>query len=231
MDTNMQHRHLSADEVWKTSAGSRCYYSSMQLIVATRNAHKTREIQRILGSKFNVRGLSDDDEIAGINESGKSFEENARLKAVAVSRQLPGLTIADDSGLEVDALGGAPGIHSARYAGASARDNENIDKLLSELVKVGAKGDQRCARFRCVLALARGGEILGTFDGIVKGKIAYEARGSRGFGYDPVFLPNGFDQTFGELASAEKDRFSHRACALKKLRAFLSPRTITTERN
>ena len=203
----------------------------MQLIVATRNARKTREIQRILGPKFEVRGLSGDDEILEIHESGKSFGENAMLKAVAVSRQLPGLIVADDSGLEVDALGGAPGIHSARYAGASARDDDRIGKLLSELVKVGAKGNQRHARFRCVLALARRGEILGIFEGVVEGKIADRARGSRGFGYDPIFLPNGFDQTFGELAPAEKDRSSHRARALEKLRTFLSSNTTITAKN
>ena len=104
-------------------------------------------------------------------------------------------------------------------------------KLLSELGKVGARRDQRRARFRCVLALARGGDILGTFDGVVEGKIADRARGSRGFGYDPVFLPNGFDQTFGELAPAEKDRSSHRARALEKLRTFLSSREIAPEKN
>jgi len=203
----------------------------MQLIVATRNAHKTCEIQRILGPKFEVRGLSGDDEIPEIYESGKSFEQNAKLKAVAVSRQLPGLVVADDSGLEVDALGGAPGIYSARYAGASVTDNEKIGKLLSELAKVTAKGGQRRARFRCALALARGGHILGTFDGVVEGKIADRARGFRGFGYDPVFLPNGFDQTFGELAPAEKDRWSHRARALEKLRTFLSSNTTITAKN
>ena len=227
----MQHRHLSADEVSKYWREADATISSMQLIVATRNAHKTCEIQRILGPKFEVRGLSGDDEIPEIYESGKSFEQNAKLKAVAVSRQLPGLVVADDSGLEVDALGGAPGIYSARYAGASVTDNEKIGKLLSELAKVTAKGGQRRARFRCALALARGGHILGTFDGVVEGKIADRARGFRGFGYDPVFLPNGFDQTFGELAPAEKDRWSHRARALEKLRTFLSSNTTITAKN
>ncbi len=231
MDRNMQHRHLSADEVSKYWREADATISSMQLIVATRNAHKTCEIQRILGPKFEVRGLSGDDEIPEIHESGKSFEQNAKLKAVAVSRQLPGLVVADDSGLEVDALGGAPGIYSARYAGASVTDNEKIGKLLSELAKVTAKGGQRRARFRCALALARGGHILGTFDGVVEGKIADRARGFRGFGYDPVFLPNGFDQTFGELAPAEKDRWSHRARALEKLRTFLSSNTTITAKN
>ncbi len=193
----------------------------MQLIVATRNAHKTHEIQRILGPKFEVRGLSGNDEVPEIHESGKSFEENARLKAVAVSRQLPGLIVADDSGLEVDVLGAAPGIHSARYARGSARDEEKIAKLLRQLAKVDAKGDQRHARFRCVLALARDGKVLATFDGVTEGKIAEQPRGSHGFGYDPIFIPNGFEETFAELPAEVKNNISHRAKAISKLQAGL----------
>src|SRR5207237_7636844 len=127
----------------------------MQLIVASRNVHKTREIQQILGSEFAVRDLRACPEISEIIESGTSFEENAKLKALAVSRKLPGLVIADDSGLEVDALGGAPGIHSARYAGVNASNTERIAKLLSRVANTGTKSDRRRARFRCVLAVAR----------------------------------------------------------------------------
>ena len=123
------------------------------LIVATRNPHKTREIQRILGADFGVRDLSAHPENPETAESGKTFEENAVLKAIAASRQLPGLVVADDSGLEVDALGGAPGIYSARYAGQNATDKQNIDKLLSELARI--ERTKRSARFRCVIALAR----------------------------------------------------------------------------
>src|SRR5436309_15206083 len=136
-----------------------------QLIVATHNRNKTREIQQILGPEFEVRDLSAHPEISETVESGESFEENAKLKAVAVSKKLPGLVIADDSGLEVEVLGGAPGIYSARYAGARATDKENIDRLLEELTRIGAQRDQRRARFRCVLALARNGQMLGTFEG------------------------------------------------------------------
>jgi len=193
----------------------------MQLILATRNAHKTREIRRILGPSFEVNDLSKYGEIPEINETGGSFEENAQLKAALVSRQLPGLIVADDSGLEVDALGGAPGIHSACYAGPESSDAKNIEKLLGELSRVKAAGDQRSARFRCVLALAQRGRILGTFCGMVEGKIANQPRGSGGFGYDPVFMPEGSDQTFAELPAEGKDRVSHRARALEKLRAFL----------
>jgi XTP/dITP diphosphohydrolase len=196
----------------------------MQLIVASRNAHKTREIQQILGSEFAVRDLRACPEISELIESGTSFEENAKLKALAVSRKLPGLVIADDSGLEVDALGGAPGIHSARYAGTNATNKEKIDRLLEELARAGTTKDARRARFRCVLALARNGEVLGVFEGIVEGQIADRPRGSRGFGYDPIFVPKGFQRTFGELGPAEKNQLSHRARALEKLRAFLIPR-------
>jgi len=192
--------------------------------VATRNAHKTREIQHILGSDFSVRDLRAYSDISEIIETGTSFEENAKLKALAVSTKLPGLVVADDSGLEVDALGGAPGIHSARYASANATNTEKIDKLLEELARVRAKNDSRRARFHCVLALARNGEVLGVFEGIVEGQIADQPRGSRGFGYDPIFVPKDFHRTFGELEPAEKNQLSHRARALEKLRTFVLPR-------
>ena len=189
--------------------------------MATRNTHKTREIQHILGSGFSVRDLRAYPQISEIIETGTSFEENAKLKALAVSTKLPGLVVADDSGLEVDALGGAPGIHSARYAGANATDTEKIDKLLEELARVRAKNDSRRARFHCLLALARNGEVLGVFEGTVEGEITERPRGSRGFGYDPIFVPKGFERTFGELGPAEKNQLSHRARALEKLCTFL----------
>jgi len=196
----------------------------IELLLATRNAHKTEEIQRILGPQFKVNDLAGHPEIPHIAETGRTFQENAILKALAVSRKLPGLVIADDSGLEVDALRGAPGIHSARYAGPNATDKEKIDKLLDELARVGAIKNARCARFRCVLALARKGKVLGVFEGIVDGQIADRPRGSHGFGYDPIFVPKAFQRTFGELGPAQKDQLSHRARALEQLRAFLIPR-------
>jgi XTP/dITP diphosphohydrolase len=190
------------------------------LIVATRNAHKTREIQRILGADFAVLDLSAYPETPETAETGKTFEENAVLKATAASRQLPGLVVADDSGLEVDALGGAPGIYSARYAAPNATDKQNIDKLLEELARIETA--KRSARFRCVIALAREGKLLGTFEGVVEGVIVNSPRGASGFGYDPVFMPRGFGKTFGQLSPAEKDRVSHRSRALAKLRVRLS---------
>ena len=188
----------------------------IELLVATRNKHKTREIQHILGPKFMVRDLADT-AIPEICEHGTSFEENAKLKALAASRHLPALVIADDSGLEVDALGGAPGIYSARYAGANATSRDKIDKLLRELARVRAIGDGRLARFRCVVALARNGDLLGTFEGTVEGRIADEARGDAGFGYDPIFVPDGFEKTFGELTTEVKNTISHRGKAIRAL--------------
>jgi XTP/dITP diphosphohydrolase len=193
----------------------------IELLFATRNAHKTAEIRKILGPQFQVNDLAEHPEIPHIAETGRTFEDNAILKAVTVSKHIPGFVVADDSGLEVDALGGAPGIYSARYAGPDASDNEKIEKLLEQLGGVTATKDARRARFHCVLALARKGKVLGMFEGVVQGQIADRPRGSHGFGYDPIFIPNGFQRTFGELEPAEKNQLSHRARALEKLRAFL----------
>ena len=189
----------------------------IELVVATRNRHKTREIRHILGPEFRVRDLGAHPELSEIRESGTSFEDNAKLKALAASKQLPALVIADDSGLEVDALGGAPGIYSARYAGANATEKDKIDRLLRELERVCVTDDRRRARFRCVVALARNGNLLGTFEGIAEGSIADEARGDSGFGYDPIFIPEGLKQTFGELPTEVKNTISHRAKAIHAL--------------
>ena len=196
----------------------------IELVVATRNRHKTCEIQQILGPEFRVRDLRAHPEVSEIHETGTSFEENAKLKALAASSKLPALVVADDSGLEVDALDGAPGIYSARYAGANATERKKINKLLRELERVRAANDRRRARFRCIVALARNTNLLGTFEGIVEGRIANEVRGDYGFGYDPIFIPEGFEQTFGELPREVKNTISHRAKAIRalavKLRQF-----------
>jgi XTP/dITP diphosphohydrolase len=192
-----------------------------QLLLATRNAHKTREFADLLGGEFPVRDLSAEAETPVIEETGKTFAENAILKAVAISKQFPDLlVVADDSGLEVDALNSAPGVYSARYAGPGAKDQENIARLLSELRR-SASQPPFAARFRCVLTLAQGGKLAETFDGAVEGTIVDPPRGAGGFGYDPVFQPAGFTQTFGELSSEEKNRISHRARAIRLLRAAL----------
>jgi len=194
----------------------------IELVVATRNRHKTREIQDILGPQFMVRDLADS-EVPEICENGMSFEENAKLKALAASRHLPALVIADDSGLQVDALGGAPGIYSARYAGANATAKDKIDKLLRELARGPATEAGRRARFRCVVTLARNGNLLGIFEGAVEGRIADTPRGESGFGYDPIFVPDGFGQTFGELSAQVKNAVSHRAKAIRALADRLRP--------
>ena len=191
-----------------------------QLLLATRNAHKTREFAEILGPDFVVGDLSMESEAPGVEETGSTFAENAILKAVAVSKWSGGLVVADDSGLEVDALAGAPGVYSARYAGPGANDKMNIARLLSEL-REGGPQSAITARFRCVLALARGGEVLETFDGVVEGTIVDPPRGDGGFGYDPVFQPIGLTQTFGELPPEQKNRMSHRAQAIRLLRRAL----------
>jgi XTP/dITP diphosphohydrolase len=190
-----------------------------QLLLATRNAHKTREFAQILGAEFEVRDLANAPQSAPMEETGLTFAENAILKAVAISKQFPALVVADDSGLEVDALRGAPGVYSARYAGERASDAENVAKLLAELARCDA--DARGARFRCALALAREGKILGIFEGVVEGTIVRTPRGSAGFGYDPVFQPAGLTQTFAEISPSEKNRISHRARAIQSLRAAL----------
>lgn len=191
-----------------------------QLLVATRNAHKTREFAQILGEEFVVRDLSGEMELPAVEETGATFAENAILKAVATSKHFPGMVVADDSGLEVDALNGAPGVRSARYAGEKANDQQNVAKLLAELA-ARASGQPPSARFRCLLALAREGKVLRTFKGVVEGVIVGAPRGSGGFGYDPVFQPAELTQTFGELSPVEKNRISHRAQAIHLLRAYL----------
>lgn len=191
--------------------------------LATHNRHKTVELREMLGNECALEDLSAHPEIGPVVEDGATFSENACLKAVAVSRQLPGLTLADDSGLEVDSLGEAPGIYSARYAGPEADDANNRRKLLAALAELGPAASRR-ARFRCVLALARAGLVVTTFDGTVEGLIVREERGAGGFGYDPLFLAHGFEKTFAEISPLEKNRVSHRAAAVAKLRAFLNQR-------
>ena len=192
----------------------------MDLLLATRNPHKTREFRELLGAQFRVEDLNSFPEIGVVDETGRTFAENAILKAVTISTQLPGLVIADDSGIEVDALGGAPGIYSARFAGENATDTDNIQKLLGKLRSKEIPEDKRTARFRCVIALAQDGKFLGTFEGIVEGQIT-DARGKNGFGYDPIFQPTGFTQTFAEMGAALKNRMSHRAKATAGLREAL----------
>jgi XTP/dITP diphosphohydrolase len=195
-----------------------------RLLVATKNAHKTAEIRAMLGAEWEVTDLRAHPEIPAPEETGATFAENAVIKAVAASRLFPGaLVLSDDSGLEVDALGGAPGVRSARYAGEGASDAENRARLLRELEAAGARGKQRAGRFRCVMALAEGGEVRGIFDGSVEGTIINAERGEGGFGYDALFVPEGECETFAQLPAEVKNRLSHRARALAKVRDHLRP--------
>jgi XTP/dITP diphosphohydrolase len=187
-----------------------------QLLIATRNANKKGEFKELLGNRFQISDLSARTSLA-VEESGKTFEENAILKAVAVSRDCDLYVVADDSGLEVHSLGGAPGIFSARYAGDRATDQANINKLLRELRNVS----DRSAQFRCVVALACAGKLVKTFAGRVEGTIVDTPRGSGGFGYDSIFVPNGFGRTFAEMSPELKNQTSHRAKAIAALRVFL----------
>ena len=191
-----------------------------RILVATGNAHKTQEIRQILGPSCEVRDLSAHPEIPAAEENGESFLENAIIKAVEASRRVEGIVLSDDSGLEVDALNGAPGIRSARYAGESSTDAANREKLLQEMGLL--KGDVvRSARFRCVMVLAQAGEVLGSFDGRIEGRIVDQCAGTGGFGYDPLFIPEGHAQTFAELSAEIKNALSHRGRALEKVKTAL----------
>ena len=193
-----------------------------KLLVATGNSHKTDEIRAILGAGYVVSDLKAHPELPEVEETGTTFLENATLKAVEISKQVDGLILSDDSGLEVDALGGEPGVYSSRYAGEAGNDAANNKKLLHEL----QGEDSRTARFRCVMVLAQDGEVLASFDGAVQGRMLSELHGEGGFGYDPLFVPDGYDQTFSQLSEGIKNQLSHRAVAMQKVVAWLaaSPR-------
>lgn len=187
------------------------------LIIATRNQGKLREFRTLLQSLHcELLSLKDAGIEKDIEESGNSFAENARIKAIAYSRLTSLPVLADDSGLEVFVLGGRPGIHSARYAGANASDSDRIRKLLAELDQAGT-GSGREARFVCSLAVAHAGALQMESEGECRGLIITEPRGSDGFGYDPIFLFPSLNKTFAELNESEKNQYSHRARAVAAL--------------
>ena len=190
-----------------------------RLLIATKNAHKTAEIATMLGPDWDVTDLNAHPGIPAPEETGETFADNAAIKALAASRLFPGLVLADDSGLAVDALSGAPGVRSARYAGPQATDADNRAKLLRELANF--RGRERTARFHCVLVLAEDGKKRGTFDGAVEGVIINSERGDGGFGYDALFIPEGHCETFAQLPAATKNILSHRARAVAKAAFFL----------
>jgi XTP/dITP diphosphohydrolase len=197
----------------------------MEIVLATRNKKKIEEIRRIT-SDLSIKILSLDDfpDCPETVEDRDTFEGNAVKKAVEICRCTGKTALADDSGLEVDALNGAPGIYSARYAGAGANDVRNNEKLLSELENTSP--EKRTAQFVCCIALAFPEGAVKTFFGSAKGHIGPKPAGKTGFGYDPVFIPDGFEKTFAEMTGEEKDRLSHRSKALENLRNFLRARPL-----
>jgi XTP/dITP diphosphohydrolase len=197
----------------------------MELLVATGNAGKLREIRLLLAElPLTLVMLADLPGIEVVAENGTTFAENAALKASGYSRQVGTLTLADDSGLEIRALNGAPGVFSARYLGEAATDHERISAVLAQLEDV--RDEERTARFVCAVAIAdRSGTIIYETEATCNGRIARASRGSGGFGYDPIFIPDGFEQSFAELPAETKNRLSHRGRALVAASKFLASLT------
>ncbi|OGW74940.1 MAG: non-canonical purine NTP pyrophosphatase, RdgB/HAM1 family [Omnitrophica bacterium RBG_13_46_9] len=191
------------------------------LVIATNNKNKKRELEELLKDlKIEVLTLSDlDMHLPHVIEDGRTFRQNAVKKAITFSRYIKEMILADDSGLVVDALGGKPGVRSSRFAHTKATDGENNSKLLALMKHVPAK--ERQANFVCVLAIAKNGTLLGVSKGECSGTIGFEAKGENGFGYDPVFTPNGYNLTFAQLKPSFKNRISHRGQALRKARSII----------
>jgi XTP/dITP diphosphohydrolase len=216
------------------------------LLLGTRNPGKIHEIKLIIGDLafqrdrgvecdlgFELRSLVEFPHVAVAEENADTYAENAIAKAQFYARPTGLLALADDSGLEVEALGGAPGVMSARYAGEDATDAERRNLLLSELAKTSSGNSQlspnRRARFVCAIAVAApDGAVLNLSEGVCEGTITSESRGSSGFGYDPLFVPDGYHQTFAELSDEVKNQISHRARALIQLRSFLRKGSLTS---
>jgi XTP/dITP diphosphohydrolase len=193
------------------------------LLIATSNAHKTQEIRAMLGAGWDVADLRAHPALPVPEETGDTFEANAIIKAESASAALPDvLVLSDDSGLEVDALGGDPGVRSARYAGEDATDADNRERLKAELGNIAEPAEGFRGRFRCCMAVARGGRTLKTFHGTVEGRLIGLEEGAGGFGYDPLFIPDGHDHTFGVLPADLKNRLSHRSRALSQVVEWLA---------
>ena len=187
-----------------------------KIVFATNNRHKLDEIRKITEGKIEILSLNDIGSHDEIEETGSTLEENALIKARFIKNKYRYDCFAEDTGLEVEALGNAPGVYSARYAGEACRAEDNINKLLDNLKGI----ENRKARFRTIIALLMNSKAY-FFEGEIKGHIIDEKRGAAGFGYDPVFVPDGFDQTFAELGEEIKNRISHRSIATQKLVDFL----------
>ena len=191
--------------------------TNINLIFATSNQNKVLEIQKILPKKFNIKSLKDLNYFEDVPENETTIEGNAIFKAKYIYEKFNINVFADDTGLEVEALNGEPGVHTARYAGKTRNSEKNIKKLLKNLKNI----KNRNARFKTVIALIIDNK-LHIFSGIVEGYILDSPKGNNGFGYDPIFCPNGFDKSFAELTLKEKNLISHRSLAMKKLIDFIS---------
>ena len=192
----------------------------MKLLLATRNRNKVTEMQHALaGTGWEVMMLSDFGDMPEVEEDGVTFEENARKKARSAAERAEMWTLAEDAGLEVDALGGEPGVKSARYCGEVANDADRVRKVLDRTINVPE--ERRTARFRCVMCLVDPAGIETCFEGRCEGRIAHSARGTAGFGYDPIFMPDGYSRTFAELGLSVKSRISHRAQAMRQVIDYL----------
>lgn len=189
----------------------------LQLIFATNNAHKLEEIQYAISQKYSVKGLKEVNIQEDIPETHDTLEENAIEKAMYIYEKHGFNCFADDTGLEIDSLDGRPGVYSARYAGIGCTFDDNVNKVLKEM----AFEENRKAVFRTVIALVEAGDVK-TFEGKVSGEISMEKKGANGFGYDPIFTPDGFSETFAEMTLETKNTISHRARALEKFTAYLN---------
>lgn len=194
--------------------------SAAPLIIATRNSHKTDEIRQIVGAAMTVLDANDFPDFPQVEETGTTFLENATLKAEAISSCVEGFVLSDDSGLEVDALHGEPGVWSSSYGGEEGNHARNNARLLEEMIAIPS--DLRTARFVCVMVIARDGKALAHFRGTVEGNILAQPSGRGGFGYDPLFAPIGYTESFADLGAEIKNQLSHRARALAQALEWLS---------
>ena len=193
----------------------------MELIIASQNQNKLVEFKKILGDKINLFSLSDIGLNQEIPENEKTIKKNAMFKAKFVNTQTGKNVFADDTGLEIDSLNGEPGVYSARYSGVDRNSDKNIELVLRKLKNKA----NRNSRFKTIISLIIDGKVV-NFEGIVEGKITEEKRGSNGFGYDPIFQPNGYSSTFGEMSLKEKNKISHRSIAINKMVQYLKENNL-----
>ena len=193
----------------------------MELIIASQNQNKLVEFKKILGDKINLFSLSDIGLNQEIPENEKTIKKNAMFKAKFVNTQTGKNVFADDTGLEIDSLNGEPGVYSARYSGVDRNSDKNIELVLRKLKNKA----NRNSRFKTIISLIIDGKSV-NFEGVVEGKITEKKRGSNGFGYDPIFQPNGYASTFGEMSLKEKNKISHRSIAINKMVQYLKENNL-----